>query len=594
MTSNVQWNNQFEGNYPANAENSNAWSRPLVNTPQTNPASWPQLGASGSEVEQAPGNQVQSQEEGGWTSTAVSSATTNSETSTTAWGRIPPDNGSKPKAPAASGWGAPSSGPAWGQQTTVDNGTAVWGKSASTSQPQSSWGGQGQSSQGTEVPASSSGWGGTNSTQAANGTESNSQPVAVSTSAATSSSQPVSWAKAASAGLPASNNGGNGSSTETDQEAAESTTPPAAPPSSTVETDPVQKLVNSHEGWGKKPIQQGTSWNITESAPQGPGFSRPPVQVSNGTEAWGRHGGAQMPSGPGWGDSTISKPNAGSGWGAGSNPSYQGAAPNRGWGAPTQQPTRPAFMSGNGPTPSNWGDQPQSSAVNNNRWNEISGQSSGSGWGNAPPVPMQPVNPGWGGSQSNEANSSNQWGANPQGPGSQTSGWNPNMVQQTPTVDQSTWNRPADPGVDNGTAAWGDPGTYTKVNMWDKRGKAGNNNEAAAGQMPPMNSQMKTTGWGAPPNQSANRPPSPKGWGDMSPTRSNPVDKGTSGWGQKPISNEKWDKGGNGTSNWNNMKQSGGGWNQGSDSQWGAPDNGPAWGQVRKTTSKFAWLFYLS
>ena len=583
MTSNVQWNNQYEGNYSnAGDSNSNAWNRPLVNTPQTNPASWPQLGASNSETEQAPPGQPPPQEEGNW-SAANNNTTSNSETSTnSAWGRVP-ENASKPKQ-SATGWGTPSSGPAWGQTTTVDNGTAVWGKSSSQ-QPQPGWGGQPQPAQTNEQSAPTSGWGAPNTTAAANGTESAAPPPSSSTSSSTtSSSQPVSWAKAASAGLPTTSSSGESDSAPTEseqQEATENNPAISSNTSTSSENDPFQKIVNSHEGWGKKPIQQGTSWKIADT---GPAYNRP--QVSNGTEAWGKHSGSQ-PAGSGWGDNANSKPSAGGGWGGTASPSYQPAASGQAWGAQSQQPqqqqqrqqpnTRP-FMSGNGPNTPGWGEQPQN-PNGTGRWNEMANQGAGGNWTGAPPVPQQQTGPGWGASQSGGANASAGWGpGQQQGPGGQNAGWSGNMVQQSPTIDPTTWTRPTEAGVDNGTAAWGDPGTYSKVSMWDKTGKANANNEPAAGQMPAANNQIKTTGWGAP-NQQTNRPPSPKGWGDVSPTRTNPADKGTGAWGQKP--GDKWDKGGNGGNNWNPMKPTGGGggWGQPSDSQWGA-DNGPTWGQV--------------
>ena len=573
MASNVRWGNQMEGNYSGGGgggENNNAWNRPLVNTPQTNPASWPQLGATKAEAEQASTpQQQQAQEDTGWSSTSVSNPTTNSETTASAWGRMP-DNSFK-KA-SASGWGNPSSGPAWGQPTTVDNGTALWGKS-SAEQSQGNWGGSSQPAQGNETSTSTTGWGVTN--MPANSADSNTQQTPPSSSAATATSQqPVSWAKAASAGLPTSNNDNETTTTEVEQESTETPVAPSAT-STAAESDPVQKLVNSHEGWGKKPIQQGTSWNISDS---GPGYSRSINQVSNGTEAWGKHSEAQAPSGSGWGDNVNSKPS--SGWGANAGTSYPPVAPNQGWGVPSQQSTRPPFISGNGPASTGWGDRQQPSGINNGRWNEMSNQGPNSGWGGGPPVPQQSVNPGWGGTQSNVANSSG-WGAGPTGLPTQGSGWGANMVQQSPTMDQPSWGRGAEAArpVDNGTSAWGDPGTYTKVNMWDKRGaKPGANNEAVGGQMPPMNTQMKATGWGTP-SQPPNRPPSPKGWGDISPTRNNQVDNGTSGWGPKPVSGEKWDKNvSGGVNNWNSVKP-GGGW-QPNEPQWGAGDSGGGWGQV--------------
>ena len=562
MTSNVPWNNQFETNYSNASENSTAWNRPLVNTPQTNPASWPQLGSNSAETEQSTAK-TQAQEETNWNSSSMNNSTTNIETTTSAWALLTSDSNTKSKTPSATGWGAPATGPAWGQ-TTVDNGTAVWGKTGTS---QVSWSSQGQVSQSNEATPSTSGWG-LPSAIPSNTTESDAQQAVPSSGSSTNTNQPISWAKAASAGLSTTNNVSDTTPPVTEQDSADSTSTPVSTSAPSVETDPVQKLVNSHEGWGKKPIQQSTSWNISDP---GTGFSR--SQVSNGTEAWGKHGNTgQMPPGPGWGDGGNSKP--GTNWG--NTSTYQS---NQGWAAQSQG--RSNYVSGNGPASASWGDQqqPAQSGVNNGRWNDIPPQmqTPNTNWGPAPPLSQQPVTPNW--SATPGGSNSNSWGAVTAASASQGSSWGGNMSQQASSLDQSSWSRSAETGrgVDNGTSAWGDPGTYTKVNMWDKRGKPSVGNEAVAGQMPPVNSQIKTTGWGVP-NQPTNRAPSPKGWGDVSPTCNNPVDNGTAGWG-KPLGGEKWDKGNSGN-NWNSVKPTGGGWGQPPDHQWGVDSGTTTWGQV--------------
>ena len=141
--------------------------------------------------------------------------------------------------------------------------------------------------------------------------------------------------------------------------------------------------------------------------------------------------------------------------------------------------------------------------------------------------------------------------------------------------------------------------TYSKVNMWDKRGKGGN--EGVAGQMPNPNPSAEAKGWGVPtqPNQPTNRPPSPKSWGELSQSSRPVADNGTSGWGSKSVQGEKWDKSGNGLSgNWNQPKPSATGWGQSNDQQWSQTDSGSGWGQpigkVKNDICIFVNKFYQS
>ncbi|XP_076801462.1 uncharacterized protein LOC143445936 [Clavelina lepadiformis] len=597
MSSNVPWNNQFEGLYSGTAlsQSEGSWNRPAVNTPQTNPASWPQLGSAPAEPEQPPQSMSQtpmqnlsSQDDTStWNAGPQNSATTNSETDsngTNVWGRMP-DNNNKNGA-SATGWGVPSN--SWGQhQSTVDDGTAVWGKSSASQQPQGNWGGQVM--QGNE--SSSSGWGVSEPTPPPPPTNSHGQEVSPplsnsqqtplpNSSQSNSSNQPVSWAKAASAGLPTNNNGNEASTTEKEPEIPEPPSTPVPPP--TTEPDPVQKLVNSHEGWGKKPIQQGTSWNVSDV-----GIGRSSNQVSNGTEAWGKPTGGQMPPAGGWTDAAPAQKPAAGGWGGNYN---QPTAQSQSWGTPSQkQPPRP-FMSNNPSSTPAWGDPPsQQSSVNNGRWGDMPSQApvaQAGGWG-APPVPQHPPGgAGWGGMQpTGDSNPNPGWGtAPPSRAGQSGSSWSSNMVPQSPMNDQAPWGTANQARrhstVDDGTAAWGDPGTYSKVNMWDKRGKGGN--EGVAGQMPNPNPSAEAKGWGVPtqPNQPTNRPPSPKSWGELSQSSRPVADNGTSGWGSKSVQGEKWDKSGNGLSgNWNQPKPSAAGWGQSNDQQWSQSDSGSGWGQ---------------
>jgi len=605
MTSNIPWANQFEGSGGLNSAD-NSWNRGgRVNTPQTNPASWPQLGAPPPEQEPLQAGmspaQLKPQEDTGWGSgPPLGSAPKDPDPNgTSGWGRL--SDGAGPA--ASSGWGVPSNA-AWGQQTktSVDDGTAVWSKSGSTQSQGAGWGG----STGQIKDTGSSGWGapadvsanlsGTANLQTSDSVQQVPLQSNVSSSASgsqTTSSNPVSWAKAASVGLPSS--GGSESppaESETDQTENSGGTTPLPPPPPPPETDPVQQIVNSHEGWGTKPIHQGTSWNIGGT---GTGAPRPATTISNGTEAWGKSAGAQMQTTQSWGDSSNSKPAAG--WG-GSYSQPQQVQPGN-WGAPSQtQQSRPIPSAGTSGV-AGWGDPPQQApGVANTRWNDVPGQMpvTPTNWGNQLP---QQNSVGWGGVQPDTAGSSN-WGTaqntRHMQPGSS---WGGNAMPPN-VVDQNSWGRQADPltrrpsTVDNGTSAWGDPGDYSKVNMWDKNGPVVGTTDTMAAQMG-ANVNNENKGWGVPPAQSnpvANIPPSPKGWGEVSPTRPNTVDNGTSHWGAPKLGAEKWDKNPS-NSNWNGAVKPGGGWGQTNDQQWGQNDVPSGWAPPmgKVSLSHFSVLF---
>ena len=148
------------------------------------------------------------------------------------------------------------------------------------------------------------------------------------------------------------------------------------------------------------------------------------------------------------------------------------------------------------------------------------------------------------------------------------------------------WNQPMDKvrrPVDDGTSAWGAPDNYHKVNLWDKTsgGPPPATSESAPTSTQNLNNDSAAKGWGSTPT---NQPSSPKGWPDISPTRSNKVDTGVSAWGAKPlpsndnnVNKSNWNAKGNTPNNWSQTSKAGSGWGQETSSQWGQGDSG--WNQ---------------
>lgn len=646
MSANISWashSSQFDSSaYPSSSNSSipkldeGGWTRTIMNTPQTNPASWPQLGTNNSEHDPSLGvgmSQVQLQntstkiEDTGWGGGGGQPPPPKDpdKLGTAGWGRLPPDNPTS----SPSGWGAPSPAPTgWGQHqppSTVDNGTAVWGNSSSSSsssmaQP-TGWGHQIPHSN--DSPAVSNGgsagngWGSIESssnstvpctTPVQENSQNGSQQLPNSTITANTTSsniqqsnQNVSWAKAASTNVQPSepsttSEGGdsekleNPTSTSSESPAQQTTPVPDAP-------DPVLQLVNSHEGWGKKPIQQGTSWNISDNAPANP--ARQQYTVSNGTEAWGKPSSGQMPPPTGnWGDNGASKippqqpptnrtnnfPTTPGGWGA--------AGPG-----PMQNTPRPPFPGGStSGASSGWGEQRpnQQATAGPGRWNDPSNQNqtpvSPNGW-NSTPVAQKPMPGNWGNPQE-QAPTPGWSGAPPRFAQPNPGGWNNQMGQPPQRPEQpANWNQPMDKvrrPVDDGTSAWGNPDTYNKVNLWDKRG--GGPPPATTESVPTstqnLNNDSAAKGWGSNSLPPSNQPSSPKGWPDISPTRSNKVDTGVSAWGAKPmpssdnsnVNKSNWNSKGNTPNNWSQTNKSGSGWGQDSSSQWGQGDSS-GWNQ---------------
>lgn len=522
-------------------------------SPLSNPDNWPRLGAQQGNTQQQQfvvnnDNMQQQTEPAGWGAPPANSAPS------TGWGMPAVQQQQQQN---STGWGAPmNSTNNWSRQPQIDNGTALWGKQQN--QSGSGWGGTATSTTG------SSSWNTAPSvapgpvaptSQSSNGTpqieEQNTQMPQNSHSSnnvATIQHQPESWAAAAAAppahGQPGppqtAVNAAKQPPSEPTEAAPEqappqveqerSTEPDNSTPAPPDPNDQITKLVNSHEGWGKTPIQQNTTWNISEAA----NFTGLPPNKT-GTEAWGKAPTAK-PTTPGWqGAGASNQPapeqNAQQQWSAPtSNP------PVRGWGQMPTQSTMPPRPSWGGNKPNNqppppqpgWGDPrlpSPASTMNTNRWNapSISMPNPGTqNWNNPAPNVQQPGwnnnqgsgdTSGWGGNVQRNAppqSGNSSWGAQP--PPRPDGNWNqqqPNMQRQSSTVD-------------DGTSAWGDPKAYKGVNMWDGKSNP-NANVSETSQNKP-----EPVGWGNPPPASSNNKNSPTGWGDVNTNKA--IDDGTSSW----------------------------------------------------------------
>jgi len=544
MTSNTTWAHTDASFKPTNPSISEeqGWNR--GNTPQNNPSNWPQLGGD-KEPEQLSEmmNRVKIQnqtEESSWVNSQADLTNT-----TNSWGKSSPIDGSSatPNQTSSGGWGAPLG---WGQHppTTVDNGTAVWGNSTALQDQGIGWGSTANT---TTSNTPTTGWG---VSEISTASSSQTPPQEVTSLVSVASSKSLNHSislNEASTTL---------SSTETSSTITESAiedkspkvanntessqvttiSSEAAAPSTAPETsDPVQQYVNSHEGWGKTPIQQNTSWDISENPFA---MSRSLNQANNGTEAWGKATAGQLPLAGNWGSENVNKKHSTSHWTGGAN-NFSG---HNNWGGGNHSYNQnPNYNN-------NWVDQRPNQPGGNDcwpdpvnhagGWNVVQGMNPKSNWGN----PMIPDN-------------NRNWNMSQNSRYAQPNSWNTNA----PPMEN--WNRPMDMNmsqrrpVDDGTGAWGDPSSYQEVHMW-------NNSRQGQIDLPPTVSNPNTPkGWGMPTNN-----PGPKNWNDSNPSR--PMgDNGTAAWRNK---HQQLDKGGDWMKHVDNNQV----WNQSS-----KPSSGSNWGQ---------------
>ncbi|XP_072299546.1 trinucleotide repeat-containing gene 6C protein-like [Eucyclogobius newberryi] len=395
-----------------------------------------------------------------------------------------------------------------------------------------------------------------------------------------------------------------------------------------------KKLV--HDSWGAGPaVSNDTQGHPTNMVPphRTDSVSKHDVHASPVASGWNGSAPAPNQSSSGWGDgpnNNNNKPPAGpSGWNSPTTGGQNTNVPQKGAQSWVEEKSA-GWQSHAKTTSQGWGDQPKpspswsNSGRNSNagEWSE-SGESKKStsnaawdgepgGWKESPrswsssttgpgnsengrnagwgePACQRPSGPpqGWGG-KSNEGPAGGgalgSWGGT--GPVKQSAGWSGGKQERTASTG---WEEPSPPSIrrkmeiDDGTSAWGDPGSHNKsVNLWDrnnpgvsqnKANTVGNNtpgsntnlsqphsqpyhppqgpsqNHSQTPQNPGLTGGPMDSAAPQPPVLPHNRgPPMAQGWGDMpsSHTKSEStwgehapspvsVDNGTSAWG-KPTS----------------------------------------------------------
>ncbi|CAL9693829.1 unnamed protein product [Knipowitschia caucasica] len=271
--------------------------------------------------------------------------------------------------------------------------------------------------------------------------------------------------------------------------------------------------------------------------------------------------------------------NTGESWSNNADASRAGASNH--WGDPPKGAGSMSWESDSDRSGSGcWNETGRNKTSNSNTWGGSGGSNTpdnstpnpGSNWGEPvhKPSPMsrhqgwgEPMKnnsnaQNWGEPPSKSSNPSNEWGKGPEsgaprgGPTSNNkpSGW---LGGPMPTAGQKEdvstgWEEPSPESVrrkmeiDDGTAAWGDPGKNVggSMNMWNKPGQTDPEGPSPAHQnhtsMRPPQPQEKPsgTGWGDsyPPQKESST------WGE--PAQPVKVDNGTSAWG-KAIDKPGWE-----------------------------------------------------
>lgn len=218
---------------------------------------------------------------------------------------------------------------------------------------------------------------------------------------------------------------------------------------------------NGGQSWGEK----SPGWDETHIKATSQGWGEQPKT----SHSWGNSGGSnnagdwreqdeskKSPTNPGWEGETGGWKEKPRGWGMpSSGPGIPGSGGNAGWGEQVcQRPSGPA---------QSWGGKPQDGS---------SGSSGGETMGS------------WGGSGTVKQGAS--WGGSKQESSSEPTGWE---EPSPPSIRRKM-------EIDDGTSAWGDPGTCNKaVNLWDR------NN-------PGMSQAKVNTGGNNPPGPNNNHPTS--------------------------------------------------------------------------------------
>ncbi|XP_056465101.1 trinucleotide repeat-containing gene 6C protein-like [Gadus chalcogrammus] len=265
----------------------------------------------------------------------------------------------------------------------------------------------------------------------------------------------------ASPGWGKSGGNGGGGDWETDEKQKENSNPNTA-------------WEGEAGGWKENPRSwskpaQGTGLSGRGGAGGGGGWTEPASQHPTGPTP-----GSGVSGGGGWAEPASQRPTG--------QTQGSGASGGGGWAEPaSQRPTGPAQGSG---------------ASGGGGWGEPASQrptaaSGGGGWGE--PDNQRSTGPaqGWGGKNPDVPNGRGGGGGGMgswSGPGlvKQSGSWSGKKPE--PPGSSSGWEEPSPPSIrrkmeiDDGTAAWGDPGTYSKaLNLWDRNNQGKSQGKAPQG-----------------------------------------------------------------------------------------------------------------
>uniref|UniRef100_A0AAX7SRQ1 Trinucleotide repeat-containing gene 6C protein n=1 Tax=Astatotilapia calliptera TaxID=8154 RepID=A0AAX7SRQ1_ASTCA len=494
-------------------------------------------------------------------------------------------NKQEPPSPIRSlpGWGSAPVGlgsmtqpPPGGSQVNGEDGNSVWGNSgnskASSSKEAPGWGHEGDGT------GNSGGWG-EHPEETQGGWDTPSSPA--------QDSQSISWSRAVS--TAAASEGSSDSMEGHPQQKDRSSREKSAPLMPAQDLDP-RVLCNS--GWGQTPVRQHTSWDMDDTKRKsdvatgswGSGSTTP-------VDAQGPSNTNTGPSGPGgWGNpppggpSTSIPKNGGQSWGekpSGWEDSHIKSG-SQNWG---EQPKASHTWASSGVSnnTAEWGDSEESKKSPTTAWEgeprgwgmSSQGPGGNGGWGES--LPQRPSGPsqGWGGkpqdgpSGNNGGGSMGSWGGSgsvKQGPGR---GGN---KQESSTTEPTGWEEPSPPSIrrkmeiDDGTSAWGDPGTYNKaVNLWDRNNSGSSQAKVTTGgnnPPSPTSGPLDPTVQHQPGASHSRGPLMAQGWGEISSSHT----KSESSWGEPASSPVSVD---NGTSAWGKPSGNCGGWGESNPESYG-------------------------
>uniref|UniRef100_A0A8C6KJ98 Trinucleotide repeat containing adaptor 6A n=1 Tax=Nothobranchius furzeri TaxID=105023 RepID=A0A8C6KJ98_NOTFU len=357
-------------------------------------------------------------------------------------------------------------------------------------------------------------------------------------------------------------------------------TTPIPPPLTHAEVDP---RVLSNTGWGQTPIRQNTAWDVNTPAKiqdlrkqsgVGSGWSTAapaaPSQNSGGrnvTLLFSDHCGSLFRS-----NTWTNTPKVQQGWGSGSE-SWGGnvdgprSGSSKHWGEPQKGGGSVGLDSDSDRSGSGcWSEPSRTNTSSSNAWAGSGGSNApdqstpnpGSNWGDSATKPNPQNNSkGWGEHDKNNhgaqnwsesgSKPSNEWGKDPE-PRMSRANQGSNKPTGTcwlggpmPTVgpkeEVSTgWEEPSPESIrrrmeiDDGTAAWGDPGKYGggSVNMWNKTSRS---EQETTG--PPQQNQ---------PHSAHNSHKDSSSWREPAAGPPVTLDNGTSAWGKPTDSSAAWEE----------------------------------------------------